>query len=251
MVLTNMACLTRRRNIFRWNKSSKPAGHADDRPRRAVAHARARGGGPARADRAGRRRRASEEHRFAPARRARAPGPRAAARPPRQLRPGPVMLRFAHRGSRAQPGRARPAVPGAAVRGERRDDQPRGPESARRRAPRQVESRHFLGTGQWVGRRVPYHCTAVGKVLLAFGGVDWRTRRPARAAHPATIVDPAALAGELERVRRDGCATAIDELEVGLSIARRTGRRRVAALSISGPTLRLDAAAHGRAPTRL
>src|SRR3984885_10126258 len=33
----------------------------------------------------------------------------------------------------------------------------------------QVDSTHFLGAGQWVGQSVDYHCTAVGKVFLAFG----------------------------------------------------------------------------------
>ena len=33
----------------------------------------------------------------------------------------------------------------------------------------QVDSAHFLGTGQWVGRSVDYHCTAVGKLFMAFG----------------------------------------------------------------------------------
>ena len=31
----------------------------------------------------------------------------------------------------------------------------------------QVDSRHILGTTNWVGRRLPHHCTAVGKVFLA------------------------------------------------------------------------------------
>ena len=47
----------------------------------------------------------------------------------------------------------------------------------------QVDSRHILGTTNWVGRRLPHHCTAVGKVLVAFGAARlpaWR----ARAAHP-------------------------------------------------------------------
>src|ERR1700744_4584632 len=33
----------------------------------------------------------------------------------------------------------------------------------------QVDSTYFLGAGQWVGQAVDYHCTAVGKVFLAFG----------------------------------------------------------------------------------
>ncbi len=93
----------------------------------------------------------------------------------------------------------------------------------------QIESRHFLGTGQWVGRRVPYHCTAVGKVLVAFGGAD-----------PGSL-EPAVIA----RVRRDGYATAVDELEDGLTaiaapVPGPTGDV-VAAISITGPTLRLPA----------
>ena len=80
----------------------------------------------------------------------------------------------------------------------------------------QVESRHYLGTGQWIGRRVAYHCTAVGKVLVAFGAADMPSP-PFESLSPATIVDPARLAAEVESVRRDGCATAVDELEVGLA----------------------------------
>jgi DNA-binding IclR family transcriptional regulator len=102
----------------------------------------------------------------------------------------------------------------------------------------QVESRHFLGTGQWVGRRVPYHCTAVGKVLIAFGGAE---PGPLEPLTPATIVDPDRLETEIERVRRSGYATAVDELEVGLSSLAVPVADGMAALSISGPTLRLDA----------
>jgi DNA-binding IclR family transcriptional regulator len=102
----------------------------------------------------------------------------------------------------------------------------------------QVESRHFLGTGQWVGRRVPYHCTAVGKVLIAFGGAD---PGPLDPLTPATIADPDQLETEIARVRRSGYATAVDELETGLSSLAAPVVDGMAALSISGPTLRLDA----------
>ena len=111
----------------------------------------------------------------------------------------------------------------------------------------QIESRHFLGTGQWVGRRVPYDCTAVGKVLIAFGGADL----PLEPLTP-TIVDPARARPVIARVRRDGYATAIDELEVGLAGLAApvigAGGRAIAALSISGPTLRLGRAADRRPP---
>src|SRR4051812_535361 len=106
----------------------------------------------------------------------------------------------------------------------------------------QVESRHFLGTGQWVGRTVDYHTTAVGKVLVAFGAAELPGGRLRRVA-PATVVDRATLEAELERVRADGFAVAADELEAGLTalaapVHGPTGDV-IAALSISGPTLRL------------
>ena len=107
----------------------------------------------------------------------------------------------------------------------------------------QVESRHYLGTSHWVGRRVPYHCTANGKVLLAFAAAGAETG-PLEALTSRTIVEPALLGVELESIRRDGFATAVDELELGLSavaapVLDESGRA-IAALSVSGPTLRLS-----------
>src|SRR3954452_11208483 len=106
----------------------------------------------------------------------------------------------------------------------------------------EVSSRHFLGTGRWVGRRVPYHCTAVGKILLAFGAAAL----PDGPLEPLTeqaIVASDRLAAELAAVRRVGAAAAVDELEVGLTAVaapvRGEGGEVVGALTISGPTLRL------------
>jgi IclR family transcriptional regulator, acetate operon repressor len=160
--------------------------------------------------------------------------------------PGPVMLRFAHRGlvDRHLAELAQPHLDAlAAASGETINlavPTPLGVEHLS-----EVESRHFLGTGGWLGRRVPYHCTAVGKVLVAFGAA--RTPDPPlERLTPATVVDPERLAAELDQVRRDGCATAIDELETGLAslaapvVADGYGEA-LAALAISGPTVRLDA----------
>jgi DNA-binding IclR family transcriptional regulator len=153
--------------------------------------------------------------------------------------PGPVVRRFAHRGQLVE--LAQPHMDAlAAASGETINLAVPGPLGVEHLA--QVESRHFLGTGQWVGRRVPYHCTAVGKVLIAFSGVE---PGPLDALTPATIADPERLATEVARVRRDGYATAVDELEVGLTGLAApvfgAGGQAFAALSISGPTLRLDA----------
>jgi DNA-binding IclR family transcriptional regulator len=93
----------------------------------------------------------------------------------------------------------------------------------------QEESRHWVGATNWVGRRVPYESSANGKVFLAYGA----------APAPAMGID----AGELERVRARGWANAVDELERGLAAAAAPvhgpGGEVVAALSISGPTIRL------------
>jgi IclR family acetate operon transcriptional repressor len=149
--------------------------------------------------------------------------------------PGPVLRRFVHRGQLVE--LAQPHLEAlSAASGETINLAVPGPLGVEHLA--QVESRHFLGTGQWVGRRVPYHCTAVGKVLIAFGGAD---PGPLEPLTPATIVERDRLATEIARVRRDGCAMAIDELEVGLSSLAAPVVDGMAALSISGPTLRLDA----------
>jgi IclR family acetate operon transcriptional repressor len=107
----------------------------------------------------------------------------------------------------------------------------------------QVDGRHFVGTTQWTGRRVPYHCSANGKVLLAYKAAAI----PAGPLEPLTsrtIVDRRSLDAELDAIRRDGHATAIDELELGLSAMAApvfdASGRVVAALSVSGPTMRLS-----------
>jgi IclR family acetate operon transcriptional repressor len=106
----------------------------------------------------------------------------------------------------------------------------------------QVESRHFLGAGQWLGRTVDFHCTANGKVFMAFGRATMPAR-PLAALTSHTITDPARLRAELADVRRDGFAEAIDELEIGLAAiaapVRGAGGEVVAALSITGPTVRM------------
>jgi DNA-binding IclR family transcriptional regulator len=89
---------------------------------------------------------------------------------------------------------------------------------------------------------VEYHCTAVGKVFLAYGRAPLPTAALSRYTQH-TITDPDLLRTELEAVRGRGWATAIDELEEGLAAiaAPVTGARGdvVAALSVSGPSLRM------------
>ncbi|MDH7490329.1 MAG: IclR family transcriptional regulator [Anaerolineae bacterium] len=101
----------------------------------------------------------------------------------------------------------------------------------------------------WVGRRMPPHCTAAGKVLLAHLPPDKLERflhlRLERLT-PRTITDPNRLREELERVRVQGYATAEEELEDGLNalaapIYDHTGAVRAAA-SLAGPAFRIPPA---------
>jgi DNA-binding IclR family transcriptional regulator len=105
----------------------------------------------------------------------------------------------------------------------------------------QIDSRYLLGAANWVGVEVPPHCSALGKVLYAFG----RLRLPAGQLErrtPATITSPERLERELVEVRRRDWAVAWEELEVGLvAVAApiRTADGVVGAVSVSAPTARL------------
>ena len=81
----------------------------------------------------------------------------------------------------------------------------------------QVDSTYLLGTRDWTEVDVPAHCSALGKVLLAYGVLDLPDRgagaaharhghRPPRAAAPAR----AGSGG-------GGYASTVDELEIGLT----------------------------------
>ena len=160
-----------------------------------------------------------------------------------RLRPGPAILRVAERGllERNVVEMARPSLDALGqASGETINLAVPGHDGVEHVA--QVESRHFLGVGQWLGRSVEYHCTANGKVFLAFGRASL-PQPPLRRYTPATITDPAALASQLETVRRHGFASTVDELETGLAAVAAPVRGArgdvVAALSISGPTLRM------------
>ena len=143
-----------------------------------------------------------------------------------RLRPGPAILRVAERSmlERSLVEMSRSALDALAeATGETINLSVPGPDGVEHIA--QVDSRHFLGAGQWLGRSVGYEHSANGKVFAAFG------RAPANAAP------------ELQAVRRDDFATSIDELEIGLSAVAAPVRGArgevIAALSISGPTLRM------------
>jgi DNA-binding IclR family transcriptional regulator len=104
----------------------------------------------------------------------------------------------------------------------------------------QRDSRHFLGSPNWVGRRVPAHGSALGKVFYAYGALSVPSG-PLEPLAPHTV--PTAEELGLEEVRAKGYAIAVEELEPGLwavaSAVRDASGAVVAALSVSGPTVRL------------
>ena len=105
------------------------------------------------------------------------------------------------------------------------------------------EGRHLLGATSWIGRDIPDHASAAGKVFLAFGVAEIPARLERFTQH--TIVDRSRLERELRIVADRGYATLVDELEPGLSVVAApvfdSGGGVVAALAVSGPTARLDA----------
>ena len=109
----------------------------------------------------------------------------------------------------------------------------------------QVDGRHVLGVSNWIGRVVPDHCSAAGKLFLAYGASSVPAGQLERLT-AAPIVDRPLLERELETVRRQGYATIVDELELGLAAVAAPVRDHdgavVAALSVAGPTARLGEA---------
>ncbi|MER5748609.1 IclR family transcriptional regulator [Streptomyces sp. NPDC002088] len=111
--------------------------------------------------------------------------------------------------------------------------------------------------------RVPFHCGASGKALLAFGDPALRERvlaAPLRRRTQWTITDPARLAADLEQARRQGYAVERQELVVGYGAVAApvfAAGVAVATLTVTGPIDRLDISrlapvvtAAGRALTR-
>jgi len=106
----------------------------------------------------------------------------------------------------------------------------------------QVDSTFLIGGTNWIGMSVPLHCSALGKVLLAFGAAQLPPG-PLERRTDKTVTSETALRAELATVRTRGYAVTDEELEPGL-IAVATPIRGydgavVAALSVSGPTNRM------------
>ena len=123
----------------------------------------------------------------------------------------------------------------------------------------QVAGSSALQPHNWVGQHIPLHATSNGKVLLS--GLEPRggsTQVPARCRRtpPTTITKTAELRAELDEVREQGYAVAVDELEVGLTAVAAPIRNAhgdvMASLSVSGPDVpaRREPGRRGGRPAR-
>ncbi|MFD7087606.1 IclR family transcriptional regulator [Streptomyces sp. NPDC059892] len=109
-----------------------------------------------------------------------------------------------------------------------------------------VDSTHAVRMVSAAGRRLPAHCTSVGKMLLAsLPGAELENRIAGHeftAMTPASITDPEVLRAELAEIRERGVAVEHRESNPDVSCVaapvRDSAGRVVAALSISVPMIR-------------
>ena len=102
------------------------------------------------------------------------------------------------------------------------------------------------------GGRMPMHCTAIGKVLLAYATEEERTAvltGPLERRTPHTIVAPGLLRSQLDRVVETGAAFEREESTIGLlcvaaPVLEPDGQSAMAAISVTGPVGRFRPEAH-------
>lgn len=110
------------------------------------------------------------------------------------------------------------------------------------------ESSQTIRMYSWVGKRAPLHCTALGKVLLAYLPEEEIKKILDKRELPRftenTITDKRKLEKELSKVREQGFALDREENEkdvccIAAPIKNYQGQI-IAAVSISGPAFRID-----------
>ncbi len=110
-----------------------------------------------------------------------------------------------------------------------------------------VESKHALSMFSHIGARLPMHCTALGKAILAFSGAEELhkvlTKSMARRT-PHSITSVEALQKELAVIRSQGFAIDNEENELGIRCVGAPifdyTMRPIGALSVSAPHERMD-----------
>jgi IclR family transcriptional regulator, acetate operon repressor len=107
----------------------------------------------------------------------------------------------------------------------------------------QVDSTYMIGGTNWVGLSSPLHCSALGKVLLAFGAAQLPPAHKLDRRTDKTITSEPALKADLAAVRVRGYAVTDEELEPGLialaAPVHGYDGAVIAAISVSAPTSRM------------
>lgn len=116
-----------------------------------------------------------------------------------------------------------------------------------------VGSHHQAPSPSRMGGRMPLHCTAVGKMLLAHADED--TTRQVLGGNlprltPRTITAPGLLSRQLERARKNGYSTEYEESAMGLSCVAAPitdgGGQVLAAISLAGASTRFRPEQHAQ-----
>ena len=112
----------------------------------------------------------------------------------------------------------------------------------------QVAGPAALSPHNWAGQRIPLHATSDGKVLLAYlpeADLAEHLTPPLARFTGRTITDLARFPALLAEIRRQGYATAVEELEAGLTAVAAPVHNAegvvVASISASGPSFRIPA----------
>ena len=111
-----------------------------------------------------------------------------------------------------------------------------------------IESSEVLRTDIKIGARLPAHCTAVGKALLAFLPereftiLYGKANKKLSTSTPNSISSLIELKKRLKKIKKDGYSTDEEELNIGINcfavpILNKDGKS-VASISITGPSSR-------------
>lgn len=120
--------------------------------------------------------------------------------------------------------------------------------NGKRMSVKKIESPHEIRQAVELGKTIPLHSGAPGKVLLAFlpaeNLVDFLAESELLPMGPNTIIDRDSLVTELESIREQGYSISVEETYLGaVSIAapvRDFSGNVIAAISVTGPVSRFS-----------
>ena len=86
----------------------------------------------------------------------------------------------------------------------------------------QVDGQYLLGTRNWVGSSVPFHCSALGKVLLAFGAAALLALGAAGCGDDAGKLTMLARQNGMRNLREDGWMKVANGVTTAAEVTRVT-----------------------------